>query len=306
MSQKDKKLNNYIVLAEDFYSRGEYESSIESYCKAVNFADEEEREEILFAIADIHILTENYSEAEKIYSKIIEINENAAGAYYGLALVAELWQGSVEDAIANYKRAVELDPYYDRAYYYLAHQYLKQGERNAALNALEKCVELNPEDYVSYNDIGSIYENEKNFDIAENYFKKSLAINPEYFRALYNMGVVCKARGDNDRALMYYKRAKEFSDFENIYLNMSALYIEEEDLNSALEILTEGIGLNEDSVNLYYNRACVYAKINRLDKAVQDYKSAVCLNKNVEIWASDDPDLKDVIKGVKDDNNKDN
>ncbi|MDO5040868.1 MAG: tetratricopeptide repeat protein [Peptoniphilus sp.] len=304
MSRKDKKLNNYMVLAEDFYHRGEYEKSLEFYRRAMNFGDEGEQEEILFEIADIHLLMENFIEAEGAYRSIVELNENSAGAYYGLALAAELGQGNATEIIANYKKAIELDPYYDRAYYYLAHRYLNQGDREAALDALEMCVELDSHDYVSYNDMGSIYENEKNFTMAEKYFRKSLAINPEYFRALYNMGVVCKARGDNDTAMMYYKRAREFSDFENIYLNMSALYIEEGDLNSALKILTEGIELNADSVNLYYNRSCVHARMQKLDRAMQDYKSAVALNKNVEIWASDDPDLKDVIEGVKDDNNK--
>ncbi|CDZ74385.1 Hypothetical protein ING2D1G_0191 [Peptoniphilus sp. ING2-D1G] len=305
MSQKDKKLNNYMILAEGFSDKGEYEKAVDNYYKAINFADEKEQEEIFFEIADIHLLKENYSEAEKAYDDILKINSYSAGAYYGLALTTELRQGNVSRVIENYKKAIEIDPGYDRAYYYLAHQYLKQNDKKSALEALEKCLELNPEDYVSCNDIGSIYENEKNFERAEKYFRQSLKINPEYFRALYNMGVVCKARGDNEKALSYYKKAKEFSNFENIYLNMSAIYIEEEDLKSALDILTKGIKFNEDSINLHYNRACVNAKLKELDKAVEDYKWAVGLNRDVEIWARKDPDLKDVIKGVKDDNNKD-
>lgn len=79
---------------------------------------------------------------------------------------------------------------------------------------------------------------------------------------------------------------------------MSAIYIEEKNFNLALDILNEGIEFNKNSVNLHYNRACVYARLNDREKAIRDISYANEINENVFSWARNDSDLKDIIKEI--------
>lgn len=55
--------------------------------------------------------------------------------------------------------------------------------------------------------------------------------------------MLLKAFGDNEAALNYYKKVKDENHFENIYLNMSEIYIEQNKYDAAIEILNEGIGI---------------------------------------------------------------
>lgn len=292
------KYNNYMIMAENFLEEEKFQKALGALKKAYNYADDFDKINILFEMSDIYLIESDFKNAIDSYEKIIAMDEDQAGAYYGLATVNNMIKGDIDYSIKNFKMAIEKDKDYDRAYYYLGHSYLEIDEYDKALFLFEKCLELNEDDYVALNDISFIYGSKKDFEKFLLYAKKSLEIRPDYFRALYNLGVAYKGLGNNKEALKAYLEAKNYSKFENIYLNMSAIYIEEKNFNLALDILNEGIEFNKNSVNLHYNRACVYARLNDREKAIKDISYANEINENVFSWARNDNDLKDIIKEI--------
>jgi tetratricopeptide (TPR) repeat protein len=62
---------------------------------------------------------------------------------YNLAL-ALYQQGKLEEAIQNYKKAIEINPKYDRAYYNLALALYQQGKLEEAIQNYKKAIEINP------------------------------------------------------------------------------------------------------------------------------------------------------------------
>lgn len=56
-----------------------------------------------------------YTDAERIWRRVLEIEPNNAGAYVGLGL-ALYDQGKVAEAIEAYQKAIDLDPNYAKAY----------------------------------------------------------------------------------------------------------------------------------------------------------------------------------------------
>lgn len=293
----DNKFNNYIIIANDFLREESYLKAYKAFEKALEFANDNNKKiDALFEMADILLIFENYEEARELYNKIIDLDKSRSGAYYGIALVNDFVGGSVNTSIKYYKEAIKWDKNYDRAYYYLAHAYDKIGDKKSALENFNKCIEIDNMDFISYNDIGSIYEENKDYGKAKEYFEKSLSINPKYFRALFNMGVVYKDLGNLDKALEYYVEATENDQNPFIYLNMSAIYIEKKDFLGAIKILNEGILYNPDSVNLFYNRACSKANLDRNKEAIEDLKKAIKINKDAFDWAKKDPDLLNIVK----------
>ncbi len=289
------KLDNYLILAEGFLSINDYSRALDAFKRAYEFSESiDEKTDILFEIADIYMINEDYTSARDTYLKIISM-EKLSGAYFGLAIVNDALDGDVDESIILYKLAIELSPDYDRAYYYLGHSYDKINRRDLALKCFLKTARLEPEDYVVLNDIGSIYEEEKNYSLAREYVERSLSINPNYGRALYNMGVILKAMGDSDLALEYYKKSTKVWDYHLNYLNMSAIYIERKDYISAREILNEGI-VHAPSVNLFYNRACVNVYENKIESAIEDLARAIEYNSEAYYWAKEDIDLMEVVK----------
>ena len=297
----DLKFKNYLILAEDFLIDGDYDKAEDLLLKSLNFTSEkdiDERISVYFELADIYLKKEAYEEAKNYFEKILALKE-MPGAYYGLAITNDFEGGDTNYSIENYKRAIDLDHTYDRAHYYLAHAYDKLGESKLAIEEFKKVIDLDEFDFVAYNDLGSIYEVLNENELAENYVKKSLYIKEDYGRALYNMGVLCKKKGDNKQALKYYYDA--IGKFEDpfLFLNMSAIYIEEKDYEAAIDILNRGLIDFPKSVNLHYNKACSFHFLGRDDLAKEEIIKAIEINPDAYDWALRDDDLREIVKELK-------
>lgn len=297
----DLKFKNYLILAEEFLLEGDCDRAEDLLLKALKFTSDEDIDEkisVYFELSDIYLKKENYPEAKFYFEKILNLKE-MAGAYYGLAITNDFSMGDVFYSIKNYKKAIELDENYDRAHYYLAHAYDKIGKTDLAIEELKKVIEIDPYDFVAYNDLGSIYEIGNKNDLAEKFVKKSLEIKPDYGRALYNMGVLSKKKGDNDLALKYYYEAIGKFEDPYLFLNMSAVYIEEKDYKSAINILDRGILDFPNSVNLHYNKACSFSLLGDNERAKKEIKKTIAINSEALEWARTDDDLCDLVKELK-------
>lgn len=297
----DLKFKNYLFLAEDFLIDDDYDKAEDLLLKSLNFTSEkdlDERISVYFELADIYLKKEAYEEAKNYFEKILALKE-MPGAYYGLAITNDFEGGDTNYSIEYYKRAIDLDHTYDRAHYYLAHAYDKLGESKLAIEEFKKVIDLDEFDFVAYNDLGSIYEVLNKNELAENYVKKSLYIKEDYGRALYNMGVLCKKKGDNKQALKYYYDA--IGKFEDpfLFLNMSAIYIEEKDYEAAIDILSRGLIDFPKSVNLHYNKACSFHLLGRDDLAKEEIIKAIEINPDAYDWALRDDDLSEIVKELK-------
>ena len=60
--------------------------------------------------------------------------------------------------------------------------------------------------------------------------------------------------------------------------------------------MTEGIKYNPHAEYLYYNRACCYSKIKKLDEALNDLKKAIILYPNFIDIIKLDKDLENLYK----------
>ena len=292
MKIESNKFKNYLLLSLSFKDEGEYRKALDMLEKAKHFAvSEEQIIDIEFEVADVYILMEEFSAAMNCYKKIYLMDSTQSGAYYGYALSNELNGGDINLSIDFYEEAIKLDETYDRAYYYASILYDELGEEDKAIEYLLKCIELNDDDYIAYNDLGSLYERRGELELALEYLEKSIHLCDEYGLSLFNMGVVKNALGKRDEALFYYYKAKEEDDNEYIYLNISAMYIEDERYEDSIEILTEGLKRVGDSVILFYNRACSYSKLGDVNRAERDFLLALKCDERALEWAIEDDDL---------------
>lgn len=127
--------------------------------------------------------------------------------------------------------------------------------------------------------------------------EKALEIDSKHFRILFNMGVFNKKLGNLKLAEEYYKKSIEENPYYPYsYLNYAVMYREKEDYNRAIEIINEGILENKDEGFLYYNRACFYVCINKLDLALEDILKSIELNDFFEEYMKEDEDLDSIRK----------
>lgn len=101
--------------------------------------------------------------------------------------------GYLDDAIREFKKAIELDPHYPRVHYYLALAYLSQGEKErfpTARPLFEQELAINPKEFFSTFFLGVIHLEDRNFPAAEEYLKSAARLQPENPDPLLYLGQV--------------------------------------------------------------------------------------------------------------------
>ncbi len=101
--------------------------------------------------------------------------------------------GYLDEAIREFKKAIEMDPRYPRVHYYLALAYLAQGEKERIPTAralFEQELGIEPHEFFSTYFLGVIDLEDRNFPAAEDYLKRALRLQPDNPDPLLYLGQV--------------------------------------------------------------------------------------------------------------------
>lgn len=111
------------------------------------------------------------------------------------------------EAIAQFRRALELKPDYDLAIINMANAYRRLGQDDAALAGYEHYVTIDPKNaYVQYQ-IGEIHMDRRDLARAEAAFAQALSIDPKLASARVATGVLAFERGQLPQAEHLLKEA---------------------------------------------------------------------------------------------------
>lgn len=126
-------------------------------------------------------------EAVANYKSALKIQPDMAEAYYFLGKIY-VEQNQFKLAESAYLRAIEIQPSFHRAYERIAHLYGQTGSRiNQAVELAEKAVEFQPNSAVYLNTLSWLYYINKDYMQAENAIKKALVLQPD--NRLYQRGL---------------------------------------------------------------------------------------------------------------------
>ena len=108
--------------------------------------------------------------------------------------------GQVDRAIADFDRAIAINPSYSDAYYNRGTVFYKTGLFKAAMDDFDRTIALDPEYYKAYNNRGAVYYTMEEFDRAIADYDRAIVLNPSYFQAYYNRGLAFNKVGRFDEA----------------------------------------------------------------------------------------------------------
>ncbi len=72
--------------------------------------------------------------------------------------MAKFVQQEFEASIADFQRALEIDPDFGDVHQSLAHAYEKLGDYDSALEAAKRAAECNPDDFLTHTSLSIIYQ----------------------------------------------------------------------------------------------------------------------------------------------------
>jgi len=91
-------------------------------------------------------------------------------------------KGMYDEAIAEFKKAIEIDPEFAEGYTNLGSAYAAKGMFDEAIAEFKKAIEINPNDAMAHNNLGGAYCRKGMYDEAVAEYERTLAINPNYIK----------------------------------------------------------------------------------------------------------------------------
>ncbi|MBI4482071.1 MAG: tetratricopeptide repeat protein [Acidobacteria bacterium] len=149
-------------------------------------------------------LKKQVAEAEKQQQAVGQLKQLMEA---GMALSG---QGKYDEAVAEFKKALELDAQQAYVWANLADTYAKAQRYPEALEAFNKAIELQPNEAAFHQNLGSVYARMGKQAEAEAAFKKAAEMNPGgAAQNWYNMGATYVNAGKTQEAVAAFQKAIE-------------------------------------------------------------------------------------------------
>jgi tetratricopeptide (TPR) repeat protein len=129
-----------------------------------------------------------------------ETGINLAKAFYSRGW-AYARKGDYDRAIADYDRALQLNPSLANAYYSLGVAYEHKGDFDRAIGDFDQALRLTPNDADAFYGRGLAYARRGYYDSAIQDYDQALRINSSYAAAFYNRSRAYMHKGDYLRAM---------------------------------------------------------------------------------------------------------
>ena len=231
-------------------------------------------------------------------------SRDETNAFY-LEGVQLLKSKQVDAAIQKLVAVVRANPKHQEAYRYLGLAYGQKNLWDDAIEVLQKAVAYKPDDLLSLKNLGIALLRQNRFEEAEHVLEQALQYAPEDENAQSYLNMAARGRqkaqqaadeDDAEHALADLMRddpneKKGLADLTasapkapynpvQEYLNKGTEFLENGQLNKAVEMFEEAIRLSPESSDGYFGLGMVYEKRQEWKKAIDAYQKAVTINPN--------------------------
>jgi len=115
--------------------------------------------------------------------------------------------GRIEEAMDDYRKALEIDPECCTAHYSYANALKDLGRLDEAIAELQKALEADPTFVLAHNNLGNVLRRCGRIDEAVAEFQKALKLDPESVMAHNNLGTALRDGGRLDEAVAQFRAA---------------------------------------------------------------------------------------------------
>jgi tetratricopeptide (TPR) repeat protein len=177
-------------------------------------------------------------------------------------------------------------PGHARAYVCRGNAYSELGQLDKAVADYSRAIELDPKDALPWFDRGNAYAGLEQYDKAVTDYSQAIALEPKYVPAWNNRGKAYSKLGQPDKAISDYSRAIAlYPKHAFPWYNRGQEYSKLGQPDKAIADFSQAIKLAPKAALPWYNRGNAYYKLSQHDKAVADYDTAIQLDpKLAQAW----------------------
>ncbi len=207
-------------------------------------------------------------EAIANFRHAISIEPNFAEAHYNLGF-ALTEQGNVEQAIVSYHQAIAIKPDYLDAYLNLGAILITAQQPDQAITYLNSAIEADPNCAEAYLNLGNAFSQLGKVEESIANYQKAIALSPGYAQAYNNLGSTHAQNNDLEEAIAYFEKAIEIEpEYTDAYCNLGDIFFRLNRLEEASFYLQQALDINPNFAHAYANLGAVLMQQDKLEDAI--------------------------------------
>jgi serine/threonine-protein kinase len=212
------------------------------------------------------------------------------GEAYRLKFLMDHDPASVEQALANCRKAVEIDGRLPALHVTLGHLQATLGRDSLALQEFQKVLEINPRDADALIGMAGVHEQMGHIPDAEATYKRAIALRPDYWDGYRALAEFYDRQNRLQDSIAQYRRIIELTpDNPEAYSDLGVQYLELKDSQSlsAAEVAFQKSIQLAPNYQAYANVGWLYIEQKRYAEAAAATRKALELNeKDWRVWAN--------------------
>ena len=226
----------------------------------------------LIAQGDARLAESDFDGAEAAYQQALSLDPEFALAYSHLSYLHLFNAATRKAALAEARKAVELDPESSQAHAFLARALDWNGRFEEARQAGERATELDPNDADAHSFLGEVLTDLREYDAARRAAEKAVALDSTNPEARRNLGYFYLEVGRRAEALAAWETARDLEPgFSHRFNTLATYYMfSAHDIAQARSLLDEALKLAPQDTQTFSLLARLEADAGNNDKAL-DY-----------------------------------
>jgi protein O-mannosyl-transferase len=242
--------------------------------------------------------TAYWQDSETLWTRTLDCTSDNAVARYDFGTFL-LRKGNVDEAITQFRMALEIKPNYVDAHNNLGTAFLRKGGVYEAIAQYRMALQRKPNFPDAHNNLGTALQQMGDLAQAIFEYRTALQIKPNYANAHYNLGVALMQMGRVAEAISQYRQALEIEpDNAKALNNLAWLLATSSDASlrdgaKALELARRANALTGGAnPGILHTLAAAFAEVGQFDDAKRTAHNAID-----RAWAGGLQDLAEKLEG---------
>jgi len=239
-----------------------------------------------------------YPTAKAAALKALQLDDKLAEAHTALGLLLCIGDLDMAGSRSEFQRAIALNPNYATAHHWYGNgPLLALGRFDEAIAEGKRAIELDPLSPIINADLGQNLYNARRYDEAIAQLRKTLEIDPTFYYAHYNLGIALQRKGDVPAAIAEYTKAQQLSDDLFVQVLLAAAKAQSGDKDAAIQMLTELEELSQHRYVSSYWRTLLYLSLGNRDEAIRRLEQAIADHESLTITLINVDPMLDPLRG---------
>jgi TolB-like protein len=224
-------------------------------------------------------------QAKVAVKKALELDDTLAEAHASSARIISGFDFDSIKAIAEFKRAIQLNPNYATAHHWFGSgPLLALGRFDESIAEAKRSIELDPLSLINNADFGNDYYYARRYDEAIAQLRQTVEMEPRFYLARYYLGQALQAKAQLSEAIAEYRKAAEVNDDPFVLALLGQAYARVGQQAEANKILAQ---LNQEAKSRYvgaYGVGLIFLGLGDKNRAMDELERAHRENDGNDIY----------------------